>query len=100
MNLSVIRMDIMAEPALNILSLSTILAGSILIASHTEVSISYNKFLGNNLCNLCLLNFNGVLTSIDHSKFINNTGSIPTMSVLCVANTDVTTLHLNEFINK
>ena len=36
-----------------------------------------------------------MLTSIDHSKFINNTG----YSVLRVANTDMITLHLNEFIN-
>ena len=69
--------------------------GSILRASHTEVSISYNEFLGNDAYGWCLLKFDGVLTSIDHSKFINNTG----YSVLCVANIDMITLHLNEFIN-
>ena len=71
--------------------------GSILTASHTEVSISYNEFLGNDAYNRYLLNFDGVLTSIDHSKFINN--SITGYSVLRVANTDMITLHLNEFIN-
>ena len=70
--------------------------GSILTASHTEVSISYNEFLGNDAyTSRYLLNFDGVLTSIDHNKFINNTG----YSVLSVANTDMITLHLNEFIN-
>ena len=69
--------------------------GSILRASHTEVSISYNEFLSNVAYGWYLLNFDGVLTSIDHSKFINNTG----LSVLRVANTDMITLHLNEFIN-
>ena len=67
--------------------------GWILRASHTEVSISYNEFLGNDGWDL--LNFDGVLTSIDHNKFINNTG----FSVLRVENTDMITLHLNEFIN-
>ena len=71
--------------------------GLILRASHTEMSISYNEFLGNNGFHLLLI-FDGVLTSIDHSKFINNTGSIPT-SILCVVDTDTITLHLNEFIN-
>ena len=69
--------------------------GSILTASHTEVSIRYNEFLSNDAYGWYLLAFVGVLTSIDHSKFINNTG----MSVMSVANTDTITLHLNEFIN-
>ena len=70
--------------------------GVILIARHTEMSISYNEFLGNDaFYGRHLLNFDGVLTSIDHNKFINNTG----YSVLSVANTDMITLHLNEFIN-
>ena len=61
------------------------------------MSISYNEFLGNDAYNRYLLNFDGVLTSIDHSKFINNTAA--GYSVLRVANTDMITLHLNEFIN-
>ena len=73
--------------------INNINTGSILRASHTEVSISYNEFLGNN--GIDLLDFDGVLTSIDHNMFINNTG----LSVLSVANTDMITLHLNEFIN-
>ena len=68
-------------------------AGSILTACHSEVSISYNEFLGND--GFDLLNLDGVLTNIDHSKFINNTG----YSVLSIASTDMITLHLNEFIN-
>ena len=59
--------------------------GSILTASHIEVSISYNEFLGNDAYGRYLLkfNFNGVLTSIDHRKFINNTACSWILSPAC-----------------
>jgi hypothetical protein len=72
--------------------------GRILTASSTNVSISNSEFLCNNGF-IILSFFVGVITTIDHSKFINNTGS----SVLYhnAANTDnvMITLRLNEFIN-
>ena len=46
--------------------------GSMLIAHHTEVSIRHSEFLCNN-GSFATLYFVGVITTIDHSKFINNT---------------------------
>jgi hypothetical protein len=69
---------------------------SILRVSSTEVTISHSDFF----CNIGGLSYDtlsfvdGVITTIDHCKFINNTG----YSILGVANTDMI-LHLNEFIN-
>ena len=66
--------------------------GSVLTASHTEVSISYNEFLGND--GQYLLGVYGVLTSIDHNKFINNTGSILT----AIASHTEVSISYNEFL--
>ena len=70
--------------------------GLVLKAIRKEVSISHSEFLCNNgSFSAHIMNFDGAITTIDHSKLINSTG----YSVLRVANTDMITLNFNEFIN-
>ena len=70
--------------------------GLVLKAIRKEVSISHSEFLCNNgSFSAHIMNFDGAIITIDHSKLVNNTG----YSVLSVANTDMITLKFNEFIN-
>ena len=49
--------------------------GQILEAKHTNISISYSNFFGNNGTGMVSIT-DGIITSIEYSKFINNTGLI------------------------
>jgi hypothetical protein len=64
---------------------------TITAADSTEVSIGHSEFLCNNGFNI-LRFFDGVITTIDHSKFINNTGLI-----LRASHTEVSISH-SEFL--
>ena len=62
----------------------------------TNMSLSHSEFISNhNGYAMAVYISDGVITSIDHSKFINNTGS----RVLYAKNTNVISISLNEFID-
>ena len=71
--------------------------GGILGASSTDVSISHSEFL----CNyggFGILDFDGVLATIDHSKFINNTGPGSMLWVTAIANRTEVNISYSEFL--
>ena len=65
-------------------------SGEVLDARYTNVSIRHSKFVSNNGCIMMYVR-DGMIASIDHSKFINNT------RVLQAENTSVSISH-NEFV--
>ena len=65
-------------------------SGEVLDARYTNVSIRHSKFVSNNGCIMMYVR-GGMITSIDHSKFISNT------RVLHAENTSVSISH-NEFV--
>ena len=65
-------------------------SGEVLDARYTNVSIRHSKFVSNNGCIMMYVR-DGMITSIDHSKFISNT------RVLHTENTSVSISH-NEFV--
>ena len=65
-------------------------SGEVLDARYTNVSIRHSKFISNNGCIMMYVR-DGMITSIDYSKFINNT------RVLHAENTSVS-ISRNEFV--
>ena len=65
-------------------------SGEVLDARYTNVSIRHSEFVSNNGCIMMYVR-DGMITSIDHSKFINNT------RILHAENTSVSISH-NEFV--
>ena len=64
-----------------------------LLYSYTNISIRYSEFIGNNEV---LIAVSGLLTSIDHSRFINNT--IKREGVLTIINNRMISVTQCEFV--
>ena len=79
--------------------------GQILDARHTNTSISHSVFISNNESTL-MYALNGMITSINHSKFINNTSilrarntSVSISHSKFVGNNGFTSINRSKFIN-
>ena len=68
--------------------------GRILRANSTEVSIRHSEFL----CNNGSYHFDGVLATIDHSNFINNTSPGSMLWVTAIANRTEVSISYSEFL--